>query len=61
MKLGKLQRAHHTLRGHFDPAYLSGSIKHRAYLFFIYGYNALLFANLPVLRRTLTELSESLK
>ena len=36
MKLGKLQTAHHTLRGHFAPAYLGGSIKPRAYLFFIY-------------------------
>ena len=34
MKLGKLQRAHHT---HFAPTYLGGSIKLRAYLFFIYG------------------------
>ena len=23
--VGKLQRAHHTLRGHFAPAYLGGS------------------------------------
>ena len=36
MKLGKLQRAHHTLRGLFAPAYLGGSNKLRAYLFFIY-------------------------
>ena len=35
--LRKLQRAHHTLRGHFAPAYLGGSNKLRAYLFFIYG------------------------
>ena len=37
MMLGKLQRAHHTLHGHFAPAYLGGSNKLRAYLFFIYG------------------------
>ena len=39
MMLGQLQRAHHTLRGHFTPgpAYLGGSDKLRAYLFFIYG------------------------
>ena len=35
--LGKLQRAHPTLRGHFAPAYLVGSNMLRAYLFFIYG------------------------
>ena len=38
MMLGKLQRAHPTLRGHFAPAYLVGSNMLRAYLFFIYGY-----------------------
>ena len=38
--LGKLQRAHPTLRGHFAPAYLVGSNMLRAYLFFIYGRNA---------------------
>ena len=37
MILGKLQRAHPTLRGHFAPAYLVESNKVRAYLFFIYG------------------------
>ena len=37
MMLGKLQRAYHTLRGHFAPSYLGGSFKLRAYLFFIYG------------------------
>ena len=37
MKLGKLQRAHHTFRGHLAPAYLGGSIKLRAYLLFIYA------------------------
>ena len=37
MILGKLQRAHPTLRGHFAPAYLAGSNMLRAYLFFIYG------------------------
>ena len=37
MMLGKLQRAHHTLHGHFAPAYLVGNIKLRAYLFFICG------------------------
>ena len=36
MMLGKLQRAHHTLRGHFAPAYVGGCNKLRAYLFFIY-------------------------
>ena len=36
MKLGKLQRAHHNLRGHFAPAYLGGGINLRAYIFFIY-------------------------
>ena len=36
MKLGKLQRAHPTLRGHFAPAYLVVSNMLRAYLFFIY-------------------------
>ena len=36
MKLVKLQRAHHTLHGHFASAYLVGSNKLRAYLFFIY-------------------------
>ena len=38
MMLGKLQRAHPTLRGNFAPAYLVGSDKLRAYLFFIYDY-----------------------
>ena len=33
--VGKLQRAHPTLRGHF--AYLVGSNMLRAYLFFIYA------------------------
>ena len=32
MMFGKLQRAHHTSRGHFTPAYLGGSNKLRAYL-----------------------------
>ena len=32
--LGKLQRAHPTLPGHFAPAYLVGSNMLRAYLFF---------------------------
>ena len=36
MMLGKLQRAHPTLHGHFAPAYLVGSNMLRAYLFFIY-------------------------
>ena len=36
MMLGKLQRAHPTLRGHFAPAYLVGGNMLRAYLFFIY-------------------------
>ena len=31
----KLQRAHHTLRGHFAPAYLGGSNKLRASLEFL--------------------------
>ena len=34
--VGKLQRAHPTLRGHFASAYLVGSNMLRAYLFFIY-------------------------
>ena len=34
--LGKLQRAHPTLPGHFAPAYLEGSNMLRAYLPFIY-------------------------
>ena len=38
--LGKLQRAHPTLPGHFAPAYFVGSDMLRAYLFFIYGLNA---------------------
>ena len=37
MMLGKLHRAHPTLRGHFALAYLVGSNMLRAYLFFIYG------------------------
>ena len=37
MMLGKLQRAHPTLHGHFAPAYLVESNMLRAYLFFIYG------------------------
>ena len=37
--VGKLQRAHPTLRGHFASAYLVGSDMLRAYLFFIYGLN----------------------
>ena len=41
MILRKLQRAHHNLRGHFAPAYLFGSNKLRAYLFFIYDGDAL--------------------
>ena len=35
--VGKLQRAHLTLRGYFAPAFLIGSNMLRAYLFFIYG------------------------
>ena len=38
MMLGKLQRAHPTLRGHFATAYLVGNNMLRAYLFFIYGW-----------------------
>ena len=34
--VGKLQRAHPTLRGHFASAYLVGSNMLSAYLFFIY-------------------------
>ena len=34
--VGKLLRAHRTLRGHFAPTFLGGSSKFRAYLFFIY-------------------------
>ena len=41
MMLGKLQRAHPTLRGHFAHAYLAGSNIFRAYLFRIYGSNPL--------------------
>ena len=37
MILGKLQRAHPTLRGHFAFAYLVGSNELRAYLFLIYA------------------------
>ena len=37
--VGKLQRAHPTLRGHFASAYLVRSNMLRAYLFFIYGFN----------------------
>ena len=33
MMLGKLQRAHSTLRGHFAPAYLVGSNMLRAYIY----------------------------
>ena len=36
MMLGKLQRVHPTLRGHFAPAYLVGSDMLGVYLFFIY-------------------------
>ena len=36
--VGKLKRAHPTLRGHFDSAYLVGRNMLRAYLFFIYGF-----------------------
>ena len=39
--LRKLQRAHHTLRGHFAFPYLGVSIKLRAYLFFIYGWKGI--------------------
>ena len=39
--VGKLQRAHPTLRGHFASAYLVGSNMLRAYIFFIYGLNPL--------------------
>ena len=39
--MGKLQRAHPTLRCHFAFAYLVGSNIVRAYLFFIYGNNKL--------------------
>ena len=42
--LGKLQRAHPTLRGHFATAYLVGSNKLRAYLFFIYDQTLLIKA-----------------
>ena len=37
MMLGKLQRAYHTLCGHFASACSVGSNELRAYLFFIYG------------------------
>ena len=40
MMLGKLQRAHPTLHGHFVPAYFVGTNLLRAYLFFIYGTNS---------------------
>ena len=43
MMLGKLQKAHPTLLGHFAPAYLAGSNMLRAYLFFIYGNSPLLW------------------
>ena len=36
MMLGKLQRAHPTLRGHFAPTYIVGSNMLRSYLFFIF-------------------------
>ena len=36
--LGKLQRAHQTLGGHFAPTYLGGSNKLRAYQFFFYVF-----------------------
>ena len=39
MMLGKLQKAHPTLRSHFAPAYSVGSNMLRAYLLFIYGLN----------------------
>ena len=45
MMLGKLQRAHPTLCGHFAPAYLVGSNMLRAYLLFIYGYCSLQLYN----------------
>ena len=38
MLLGKLQRAHPTLRGHFAPACLVGSNMLRAYVYFVYGF-----------------------
>ena len=38
MMLGKLQRAHPTLHGHFAPAYLVGNNKFRAYIFSIYDW-----------------------
>ena len=43
--LQKLLRAHHTLRGHFAPAFLGGSNKLRAYQFFIYGLALLKFTD----------------
>ena len=42
--LGKLQRAHPTLRGHFASAYLIGSYMLRAYLFFIYGFTSIIIS-----------------
>ena len=39
---GKLQRTHHTWRGHFAPNYLGGSSKFTVYLFFIYDWYQLL-------------------
>ena len=39
MMLGKLQRAHPTLRGHLAPAYIVGSNMLRAYQLFIYASN----------------------
>ena len=39
--LEKLQRAYQTLSGHFVAAYLGGSKKLRANLFFIYGHDSL--------------------
>ena len=40
MVLGKLQKAHPALRGHFALTNLVESNMPRAYLFFIYGQNS---------------------
>ena len=55
MMLGKLQRAHPTLRGHFARAYFVGSNMLRAYLFFIYAKITQIFVPTQHIVRTQVE------
>ena len=61
MMLGKLQRAHPTLRGHFAPAYLVGSNMLRAYLFFIYAPDPMIINSIQCPQQFLRQTREPTK